>query len=148
MTKPGPGRSTSATRKKQSAHKAKFLELYRENGNIALSCESVPCHRATIYLWREDPEFAAAMDVAADTYSDKLEAEADRRAVDGVEKAVFFQGNRCDDGNVREYSDTLLMFRLNGLRPDKYKRVERHENEIGPNLADLITKAFLAGGAK
>ena len=52
-----------------------------------------------------------------------LEDEATRRAVEGVEGPVFFQGRQC--GVVRKYSDTLLIFRLKAMRPEKYS--ERRE---------------------
>ncbi len=56
--------------------------------------------------------------------ADTLEAEAYRRAVEGVEKPTgWYRG--VAGGVVREYSDSLLMFLLKGIRPDKYKdRVE------------------------
>ena len=52
-----------------------------------------------------------------------LEPEAIRRAVEGVEKAVYYQGEPV--GTVREYSDTLLIFLLKGWKSDRYK--ERRE---------------------
>ena len=49
-----------------------------------------------------------------------LEAEADRRAVEGVVKPLFYKGQRLPV-EVREYSDVLLMFRLKALRPEQYR---------------------------
>ena len=46
-------------------------------------------------------------------HCDALEAEARRRAVEGVRKPVFYQGVIC--GWVGEYSDTLLIFLLKGF---------------------------------
>ncbi len=59
-----------------------------------------------------------------------LEAEARRRAVEGVRKPVYCRGEIV--GTVKEYSDTLLIFLMKGARPEKYRdnvRVER----TGPN---------------
>jgi hypothetical protein len=50
---------------------------------------------------------------------------------------VFYKGRRV--AKVRKYSDTLLIFRLNGLRPEKYKRIERHEH-TGKDGAPIATK--------
>jgi hypothetical protein len=50
---------------------------------------------------------------------DTLEAEADRRAAEGTLRPVFYKGEQC--GEIREYSDTLLIFRLKALRPEKYR---------------------------
>ncbi len=47
-----------------------------------------------------------------------LETEAVRRALEGVEIPVFHQGREC--GNTVKHSDTLLMFLLKTLRPDRY----------------------------
>lgn len=47
-----------------------------------------------------------------------LETEAVRRALEGVEVPVFHQGREC--GNTVKHSDTLLMFLLKTLRPERY----------------------------
>jgi hypothetical protein len=51
----------------------------------------------------------------------RLEDEAVRRAYEGVERPVFQGGKQV--GVVREYSDTLLIFLLKALRPEKYRGV-------------------------
>ena len=51
---------------------------------------------------------------------DILEAEAHRRAVEGVEEPVgWYRGK--PGGTVRRYSDNLLMFLLKGVLPERYK---------------------------
>ena len=83
--------------------------------------------------------FAAAWDRAIDT----LEAEAARRAYEGVAEPVFHAGKRVLDmavdekgeikrnaagkptavpASIRKYSNTLLMFLLNGNRSNKYRQ--------------------------
>lgn len=52
-----------------------------------------------------------------------LEDEAIRRAVEGAEKGVFYQGNKC--GTEIVHSDGLMMFLLRGADPEKYR--ERSE---------------------
>jgi len=47
-----------------------------------------------------------------------LEAEAVRRALQGVSEPVFHQGREC--GSRVKHSDTLLMFLLKTLRPERY----------------------------
>jgi len=119
-------RPSSPTRRKRPQKRDRFLAEYRRTGNIKASAQFANVDRSTVYDWQNtDEAFSAALHVALDEYVDTLETEADRRAVEGVDEPVFYQGAKC--GNVRRYSDTLLMFRLNGLRPEKYKRVERHE---------------------
>src|SRR5690348_12157480 len=65
---------------------------------------------------RADPEFAQRWKEADDLAVERMEAEADRRAVEGVVKTHFYQGQEC--GQVREYSDSLLIFRLKARRPE------------------------------
>ena len=47
---------------------------------------------------------------------DELEAEARRRAVQGVRQPVFHQGKVV--GHIRKYSDLLLIFLLKHRRPE------------------------------
>ena len=49
-----------------------------------------------------------------------LEDEAIRRAREGVDEPVFYKGEHC--GNVRRYSDTLLIFMLKARKPDVYRK--------------------------
>jgi hypothetical protein len=50
---------------------------------------------------------------------ERLEIEADRRAVDGFDEPVFHEGKVV--GKKRRYSDTLLIFRLKALAPKRYR---------------------------
>jgi hypothetical protein len=62
----------------------------------------------------------AAVREAEEATADKIEREAYRRAVLGVEKPTgWYQGK--PGGVIREYSDTMAIFLLKGLRPEKYK---------------------------
>ncbi len=64
---------------------------------------------------------------------DILEGEAWRRAVQGVERPIHYQGAQVD--TIREYSDTLLIFLLKGARPEKYR--ERFEMRLDDPLKSL-----------
>ena len=112
----GVASRTDRTAKKRQA----FLAALAETGNILKSSEIARVARRTAYDWKAaDPEFADAWERALDIGADALEDEAVRRAVDGVEEPVFYQGKAC--GVVRKYSDTLLIFLLKGRRPEKYR---------------------------
>ena len=109
----------SKTNKTQQK-KDKFLELYAETGNVSLAAKAAGTSRATVYRWKgEDPDFATAWDSAAEEAADRLEQEAWRRAVQGTDEPVHYQGQRVDI--VKRYSDTLLIFLLKGFRPKKYQ---------------------------
>src|SRR3546814_693854 len=75
------------------------------------------------------PGFAAEWADALEAAIDALDAEARRRALDGVEVPHFHQGRVA--GTVRKYSDSLLMFLLRAHRPDRYR-----ERPAGGSEAD------------
>jgi hypothetical protein len=63
-----------------------------------------------VRLHRESDEaFAAAELQANEDHKDLIEAEIKRRAMDGIVKPFFYQGERVDDGKIREFSDVLLL---------------------------------------
>ena len=97
---------------------------------MSRACEAVDIARITAYEWRDnDEEFASEWDRAKKIGLDTLEDEATRRAFEGVDKPIVYQG--VITGTMREYSDTLLVFLLKGGKPDKYR--ERTSSEIsGP----------------
>jgi hypothetical protein len=75
--------------------------------------------RRCAYDHREaDADFAAEWDDAVEEATDTLEQEARRRALDGWDEPVFWQGAEC--GVVRKYSDRLLELMLRANRP-KYR---------------------------
>ena len=76
--------------------------------------------KSVAYKWRKEDETCREQwDEAIDSAVEAMEAEADRRGMEGTLKPVFYRGEEC--GQIREYSDTLLIFRLKALRPDKYR---------------------------
>lgn len=54
----------------------RFLEAYRRTPVVALAAALAGVHRATIYRWRADPGFAAAMDAAEEAKYQENRAEA------------------------------------------------------------------------
>ena len=114
-------------------NKAAFLAAFAECGNIRESAEVAGIGRRTHYTWLEtDVDYAAAFAEAQENAVEALEAEARRRAVEGVEEPVgWYKG--VAGGSVRRYSDNLLMFLLKGLQPDKY----RERFEVRGSIAHL-----------
>lgn len=111
----------------QHPKKRAFLIAFAGSGNISAAAKIARIDRTLVYIWKKkDPEFAAAFEVARQLAIDTLEDEAIRRAVEGVEKPVFYGGKKV--ATVKEYSDTLLIFLLKGNRPEKY--IERIAGEI------------------
>lgn len=116
----------------QHAEKRALLRAYEDCGSITQSASRAHVARLTHYDWMEsDPAYASAFADVQERYAERLEREADRRGVEGVDHPVIYQG--VITGTYKEYSDNLLMFRLKGLLPDKYR--ERQQIEHGGNVA-------------
>lgn len=106
------------------ARQAKFCEYLARTANVTKACEAINVSRVQVYHERRrNEEFAEAWDAAREAGLDALEEEARRRALDGVTEDVYYQGTVV--GQKINYSDTLLMFLLNGGRPEVYRN--RHE---------------------
>jgi hypothetical protein len=96
--------------------------------------------RSAAYDWKKaDHEFEKDWQAAEETGTDALEDEARRRAMDGVDKPVFYKGQRC--GYVREYSDTLLIFTLKARRPEKYREVPQPGAGGQDTLRELLAES-------
>lgn len=115
-----------ANRKKRTRKKDELLFQALAEGKMLREALAITGYgRSAVYRWRaEDEEFDARWKAAIDEAVELMEAEADRRAIEGVDEPVFYKGYEC--GYVRKFSDTLLIFRLKALAPEKYK--ERVEN--------------------
>jgi hypothetical protein len=94
-----------------------FLRALASSGNVssALAMANVP--RATAYTRRStDPAFARCWAEAMEEATDALEAEARRRAVEGVQEPLIVGGKLVErNGQVvmlRRYSDQLLIVLL------------------------------------
>jgi hypothetical protein len=112
---------TDKTPQKRTARwRAKFLDALAKSGNVLLACRSAGIGRATAYVHRNRfPVFAQKWDDAIDESIDIMEAEARRRAIQGTERRVFYQGGEIDV--VRDYSDVLLIFLLKAHRPERFR---------------------------
>ena len=106
--------------------KAAFCAALAETGIVARACKAVEISRQTAYEWRdEDENFAKNWDRALQIGITALEDEAHRRAFEGGDEPVFYQGEEV--GSVRKYSDTLAIFLLKAHRPERYRENSRME---------------------
>lgn len=104
--------------KKQSA----FLAAYSQCGTITKAAEAAEIARQTHYDWmKNDPEYPALFAQAEQEAADALEHAARERALAG--------------------SDTLMIFLLKGLKPEKYKeRSENYNRNDNNNLNTDLTQ--------
>ncbi|MCK9513769.1 MAG: terminase [Pigmentiphaga sp.] len=151
-----PGKASRTTRTRQRAHeeataraKERFLAELERMANVSAAARKAKVPRSTAYDWyAADEEFAAAWDQAVEVAVDSLEQEAWRRARDGTLKPVFQRGEKV--GQVREYSDQLMVTLLKAHKPEKYR--ERVSNELtGPGGAPLaagLVQIYLPGNGR
>ncbi len=120
--------------------KRRFLEAYARSGYVSKACQEVGISRRTFYDWlKADETFATDVKLAEAELLDRLEQEADRRALEGLPRKKFTKsGDPIIDPETsrqyveREYSDTLLIFRMKALAPEKYRDTFKHEHS-GPD---------------
>ncbi len=127
--------TTDVNKQLRIKKQAEFLAAYAAVGNISTAAKLTGIQRSNHYNWlRESQDYHDKFEDASEQAIDSLESEARRRAVDGVDRPVFHKGEQV--GAVREYSDTLLIFLLKGLRPEKYR--ERSSQEITATGAQAV----------
>ncbi len=132
---------TGRYKKIRNPKKRAFLAAVARTGNVTISAEIADVARSAHYQWLEaDPVYVEAFEDAMEQAAQRLEAEARRRAEEGVEEPVFYKGKKC--GVIRKYSDTLLIFLLKGAMPDKYK--ERTSTELTGAGGKPLTVSFIS----
>lgn len=135
---------------KTPARTAVFLDALAEGLSVSSAAKAAGVPLRTIYGWREaDPAFAAEWTAAYTIGADNLEAEAQRRAVKGIEEPVFHGGKVV--GSVRRYSDTLLIYMLKARDPERFcdrartaalmRKWAKQENDEGRSAAETVVSA-------
>ena len=119
--------------------KKEFLRLLSETGNVFKTCKALNLDRPNVYAARKrSARFAEQWDAAKQMYIALLEDEAWRRAFEGVDKGIWYQGERV--GVEKQYSDTLLMHRLNAEKPDKYQYRHKVDANVQGNITVEVVK--------
>jgi len=135
------GKQKSTTKKPSKRKQANFLAKYALSGNITRAAEDSGIDRGSHYLWMEDDEdYQEAFGKLNLHVCGMLEDEAIRRAVEGIDKCVGYDG---DDEPIitTQYSDTLLIFLLKGFMGNKYKdRTEVSGPNNGPLQYQVVEK--------
>lgn len=113
-----------------------FLKAYMKYGVIGRACQLTGITRNTVKVWRERfEEFKEAFDTIEEEYTDTLELEANRRAL--------------------EKSDSLLQFLLRARRPEKFNPTQNVQATLGDGGIKIVfseaelspeERAMLTGG--
>ena len=128
-----------------------FLTELRKSANVRHSCEHAGVSQITAYKWRklnkeityeqEKIGFGDAWAHALAESVEMLESEARRRAMHGVEKNVYHNGQVC--GVESKYSDTLLIFLLKAHKPTMYREQIDHRHKVEGKISlDSFVKGF------
>lgn len=121
---------------------AKFIKELARSGNVTKAAQKAKITRQHVYDVRDgQPEFAAAWKEAVEVAVELMEYEARRRAVTGVLEPVFYQGMKA--GQVRKYSDTLLIFLMKAHKPEMYSDRHRHEHTGSGGGPIVITEVIV-----
>lgn len=121
-----------------------FLDKLRATGLERTACVAarVPYQHMKRYF-DHCVEFQDAFDDALNEAHDRLELEARRRAIDGIEKGIYYKGELVD--YQQEYSDTLLTTLLKAKRPDEFAERKQITGRNGAPLTIAI-RSFNADG--
>jgi hypothetical protein len=104
--------------------------FYANAGNLTKTCKQLGMTTTGYYAALiKYPEFHAIMDITKERTVDVLEAEAIRRAVDGVEKGIYYKGELV--ATEVQYSDKLLLEALKARNPDYRTKVTEHQGPGG-----------------
>ncbi len=113
-----------------------FLNELAQWPNVSRACRKAGISRQTAYSHRvEFPAFADDWEEAIETGLDRWEEETARRAFEGVDSPIIYQGQIT--GIFKEYSDTLAVTMLKAHRPEKYR--ERSEVQQSGTLKINVT---------
>ncbi|MCR9838663.1 hypothetical protein NB539_20085 [Vibrio parahaemolyticus] len=120
--------------KRTRARDKRFFEALEKQATIGEAAKIAGYSRRSVYDYAaDDPAFAQQLNDAQLDIVEKLEKEADRRAMEGV---TDFKSLKVSKDGYKvipfvKYSDSLLMFRLKALAPEKYR-----DNYKPPELPD------------
>jgi len=127
-------KKTKRKAKPKITRKAAFLAAYRATASITRAAAAAKISRSVHYCWLErDADYEEQFYAADREAAQIIEDEAIRRAVEGWDKPVIYQGELSYTWNpktrrkstkpltVRHFSDSILLALLKGSKPEKYK---------------------------
>ncbi|MEM8799892.1 MAG: LysR family transcriptional regulator, partial [Pseudomonadota bacterium] len=125
-----------------SKQRLAFLRALATSGNVTRAAREAGVSRSRAYTERRrNARFARLWGDAVSKALDRLEDEMMSRAIEGVDKPMFYAGKPC--GVVTSYSDSLGMFLLKARRPERYGDKVSTDNADSGNYAHLDPRAEL-----
>jgi transcriptional regulator len=121
-----------------------FLAHYRQTGLFQQAARTAGTTKQEIerYCKKETADaetFALNLQAANDDWADVVRKEVTRRAIDGVEEAVYYKGDEV--GTKTVYSDTLLSKMAEAILPEFKKAAEQPQAAISIQINTFGDKA-------
>ena len=122
----------------------KFLMYFANTGAIGRSAQAAGMAKCSHQQWLSINfrGYNKLFEQAQALYKDRLVAEATRRAVDGVDKPIYFKGKEI--GTEKKYSDYLLGLALKANVEEYRERTEITHTTIEAKDSFLSRKQILA----
>jgi hypothetical protein len=122
------------------ARRVRFLRVLADTASVIQAVRAVDmAPSGAYYLRKREPDFAAAWDAALVRATTELEAVAYERAVNGTVRATWRNGKKT--GEIRHYSERLLLALMKAQRPEKYgsdRMVERHQAAVAAEVSEPV----------
>lgn len=98
---------------------AKILDLLEQTGNLSASSAAAGVSARAVYkLMDRNPEFRKQVKDAREKACLAIEQEMIRRGLTGIERGVYYQGEKV--ATEKEYSDKLLLALAKANMPQRY----------------------------
>jgi hypothetical protein len=114
--------------------KRRFLAAFAQCGSVTDAAKQAEIHFTSHYKWLKEDDNAAyteAFNRAREIAGDFAEGEIYRRAFLGFDHPVIYEGQITT--TYKDYADTLAMFWLKGLKPERYRENQKIDlNVTGP----------------
>lgn len=129
----------------EEREKALFLAALAKNQNLSISkaAAMIGIDRGKHYEWMaKDEKYAQQYKKVKEQIGDILEETAFKRAVEGWEEPVFYEGSIC--GYIRKFSDGILTKMLAAYLPERYREKQAEiniRNNVTIPIADAVGAA-------
>ncbi len=143
----------------QASWHDKFLAELRVRGIVKDAARAAHINLSTAYAARRKAlsveatrrvastaNFASRWDEAVEEAVERMDEEAWRRGYDGYNDPVYYRGRLV--GDIKRYSDKLLILLLKAHRPEKYRDNPPKTVQLAPETRAVLTKYYEAIGER
>lgn len=109
------------------ARKRRFLNEFRQSGNLTEAARRAGVHRSTPYRWAEwDSDFKVLMEQAENEAVDRIELVAHNLATGKYMRMVVSAGKVLGEEAI--YSEKMIEMLLRARRPERYNQKQQIEH--------------------